>query len=307
MNVRIILLPDGEDPDSYSRNHGSTAFKEYLTEHSRDFISFKIDLFARDAGHDPIRKAEAIRDIVTSISLIPDAIKRSVYIQETSNLLRMPESVLVTELNKIVIGERKKREQDRAREETIVPAADIEAELAEKTDLEGIVQRQERESMRLLLNYAETHYDDQRLVDFMLSELDDVAFTNPVYNEIFQGFKEGAAAGKLVDTYYFMENGSPEVKQEVAELTTPRYETSRHWHEKYHIYFPNEKEIVHDLAYTNVLRLKFRLIQKLMEDNLLSMKQTTSEEDLERYFTIHEQLKAGEKELASLLGIVVTR
>jgi DNA primase len=307
MNVRIILLPDGEDPDSYSRNHGSTAFKEYLTEHSRDFISFKIDLFARDAGHDPIRKAEAIRDIVTSISLIPDAIKRSVYIQETSNLLRMPESVLVTELNKIVIGERKKREQDRAREETIVPAADIEAELAEKTDLEGIVQRQERESMRLLLNYAETHYDDQRLVDFMLSELDDVAFTNPVYNEIFQGFKEGAAAGKLVDTYYFMENGSPEVKREVAELTTPRYETSRHWHEKYHIYFPNEKEIVHDLAYTNVLRLKFRLIQKLMEDNLLSMKQTTSEEDLERYFTIHEQLKAGEKELASLLGIVVTR
>jgi DNA primase len=307
MNVRIILLPDGEDPDSYSRNHGSTAFKEYLTEHSRDFISFKIDLFARDAGHDPIRKAEAIRDIVTSISLIPDAIKRSVYIQETSNLLRMPESVLVTELNKIVIGERKKREQDRAREETIVPAADIEAELAEKTDLEGIVQRQERESMRLLLNYAETHYDDQRLVDFMLSELDDVAFTNPVYHEIFQGFKEGAAAGKLVDTYYFMENGSPEVKQEVAELTTPRYETSRHWHEKYHIYFPNEKEIVHDLAYTNVLRLKFRLIQKLMEDNLLSMKQTTSEEDLERYFTIHEQLKAGEKELASLLGIVVTR
>jgi DNA primase len=307
MNVRIILLPDGEDPDSYSRNHGSTAFKEYLTEHSRDFISFKIDLFARDAGHDPIRKAEAIRDIVTSISLIPDAIKRSVYIQETSNLLRMPESVLVTELNKIVIGERKKREQDRAREETIIPAADIEAELAEKTDLEGIVQRQERESMRLLLNYAETHYDDQRLVDFMLSELDDVAFTNPVYNEIFQGFKEGAAAGKLVDTYYFMENGSPEVKQEVAELTTPRYETSRHWHEKYHIYFPNEKEIVHDLAYTNVLRLKFRLIQKLMEDNLLSMKQTTSEEDLERYFTIHEQLKAGEKELASLLGIVVTR
>jgi DNA primase len=307
MNVRIILLPDGEDPDSYSRNHGSTAFKEYLTEHSRDFISFKIDLFARDAGHDPIRKAEAIRDIVTSISLIPDAIKRSVYIQETSNLLRMPESVLVTELNKIVIGERKKREQDRAREETIIPAADIEAELAEKTDLEGLVQRQERESMRLLLNYAETHYDDQRLVDFMLSELDDVAFTNPVYNEIFQGFKEGAAAGKLVDTYYFMENGSPEVKREVAELTTPRYETSRHWHEKYHIYFPNEKEIVHDLAYTNVLRLKFRLIQKLMEDNLLSMKQTTSEEDLERYFTIHEQLKAGEKELASLLGIVVTR
>jgi DNA primase len=307
MNVRIILLPDGEDPDSYSRKHGSTAFKDYLTTHTRDFISFKIDLFARDAGHDPIRKAEAIRDIVTSISLIPDPIKRSVYLQETSSLLKMPESVLVTELNKIVISERKKRAQDRSREQPDVQAADVEPELASKTDLESIVQRQERESMRLLLNYAETHYDDQRLVDFMLSELDDVEFSNPVYNEIFRGFKKGAASGILVDTFYFMENGSQEVKREVADLTTPRYETSRHWHEKYHIYFPNEKEIVHDLAYTNVLRLKFRLIQKLMEDNLLNMKQATSEEAQEKHFTIHEQLKAGEKELASLLGIVVTR
>jgi DNA primase len=219
----------------------------------------------------------------------------------------MPESVLVTELNKIVISERKKRAQDRSREQPDVQAADVEPELASKTDLESIVQRQERESMRLLLNYAETHYDDQRLVDFMLSELDDVEFSNPVYNEIFRGFKKGAASGILVDTFYFMENGSQEVKREVADLTTPRYETSRHWHEKYHIYFPNEKEIVHDLAYTNVLRLKFRLIQKLMEDNLLNMKQATSEEAQEKHFTIHEQLKAGEKELASLLGIVVTR
>ena len=308
LNVRIVLLPDAEDPDSFSRTRGTAEFKQYLKEHSQDFISFKIDLYARDTARDPIKKAEAIRDIVTSISLIPDPIKRSVYIQETSHLLQMPESVLVTELNKIVLGARKKKEQDRTREEASIPketAEDISP--VTKTDMTSIVQRQERESMRLLLNYAESHYDDERLLDFMLTELDDVEFTNPVYKEIYQAFKDGAQSGNVVDTFYFMEHGSDAVKREVADLTTSRYEASKHWSEKYHIYFPEEKDLLHDLAYTNVLRLKFRLIQKLTEENLQQLKQATNENDMEKYFTIHEQLKGAEKDLASLLGIVVPK
>ena len=110
-----------------------------------------------------------------------------------------------------------------------------------------------------------------------------------------------------MDTLYFMEHGSEAVKQAVADLTTSRYETSKHWGDKYHIHFPHEKEVLHDLAYTNVLRLKFRVIQKLTEDNLLQMKQVTNEDDLEKYFTIHEQLKGAEKDLATLLGIVVPK
>ncbi|MBA4054367.1 MAG: DNA primase [Marivirga sp.] len=308
LNVRVVLLPDGDDPDSFSKKMGSTEFKKYLKDHTQDFISFKIDLYAKDASQDPIKKAEAIRDIVTSISLIPDAIKRSVYIQEASQLLRMGESVLVTELNKIVIGERKKKEQDRSREEVKGPQETVEdISPVTKTDMVSIVQRQERESMRLLLNYAESHYDDQRLVDFMLTELEDVEFTDPVYKEIYQAFKDGAEEGKVIDTLYFMEHGSEAAKRVVADLTTSRYETSKHWSEKFHIHFPNEKEVLHDLAYTNVLRLKFRLIQKLTEDNLLQMKQATNEDDMEKYFTIHEQLKGAEKDLAALLGIVVPK
>jgi DNA primase len=309
LNVRIVLLPDSEDPDSFSRKMGSSEFKKYLVDHTKDFISFKIDLYARDASHDPIKKAEAIRDIVTSISLIPDPIKRSVYIQETSQLLKIQETVLLSELNKIVIGERRKRAEDQSRDERRSQAIDIVEEVGQssKTDIDTIVRLQEKESMRLLLNYAESHYDDQRLLDFMLTELEDVEFNDPVYKEIYAAYKDGAARGEVPDTFYFMENGSNEVKQVVADLTTPRYETSKHWSEKYHIYFPHEKEVVHDLAYSNVLRLKFRLIQKLTEDNLAQMKQATNDEDLEKYFTIHEQLKGAEKDLANLLGIVVPK
>jgi DNA primase len=310
LNVRIVLLPDAEDPDSYSKKMGSADFKKYLIGHTKDFISFKIDLYAKDSAHDPIKKAEAIRDIVTSISLIPDPIKRSVYIQETSQLLKIQEAVLLSELNKIVIGDRRKRAEDQARDDRKKSEPDPLVEdisQSTKTDINAIVRLQEKESMRLLLNYAESNYDDQRLLDFMLTELEDVEFTDPVYKEIYETFKTGAARGEAVDTLYFMENGSEEVKQTVADLTTSRYETSKHWSDKYHIYFLHEREMIHDLAYSNVLRLKFRLIQKLTEDNLAQMKLATNDDDLEKYFTIHEQLKGAEKDLANLLGIVVPK
>jgi DNA primase len=309
LNVRVVLLPDGDDPDSYSKKMGSTEFKQYLKSHSKDFISFKIDLLASESVHDPIKKAEAIREIVTSISLIPDPIKRSVYIQETGQLLKMQESVLLTELNKILIGERQKQQQEKTRSDAKAPVADIlpDVATATKLDTSGMVQVQERETIRLLLNYAENAYDDQRLIDFMMAELEDVEFVNPVFKEIYLAFREGAELGEVRDPLYFMEHGSVTARNMVAELTTSRYETSKSWGEEYHIYFPHEREILHDVAYTNVLRLKFRMIQKLMEENLQQMKQATTEEDLEKYFTIHEQLKGAEKDLAVILGIVIAK
>lgn len=311
LNVRVVLLPDGEDPDSFSKKQGSTALKEYLRAHTQDFISFKIDLYARDAK-DPARKAEAIRDIITSISLIPDAIKRSVYIQETSQLLKMDETVLVTELNKIVLTERRKGDQSvPERGDAPVKVDPLEAAAAPAqevaTDIASTVERQERESIRLLLNYAEDAYDEARLVDFMVTELEDVEFTNPIYAEIYGHFRDALRNGIAIDTLYFMEHGSEAVKNEVAALTTQRYEASKHWSDKYHIYFSHEKELLHDMAYTNVLRLKFRVILKMADDNLQQLKNATTEEERDRFFTIHEQLKGAEKELAGMLGIVVPR
>lgn len=309
LNVRIVLLPDGEDPDSFSRKKGSTELKQYLQTHTQDFISFKIGLYSAEAANDPIKKAEAIREIVTSIGVIPDPIKRSVYIQETSHLLKISESVLFTELNKLLIQDRDKKVQDKTRQheekETILPIEEVEP--AKTGDIVSLIQLQEREAIRLLLNYADSNYEDQRLVDFMLTELEEVEFTNPVFNEIYQTFRKAANENIAADTLYFMEHCSDEAKRMVATLTTFRYEASKHWSEKYDIHFPQEKEIVQNAAYTNVLRLKFRLIQKLIEDNLQEMRKATNDDDLEKYFTIHEQLKGAEKEIAGLLGIVVSK
>lgn len=317
LNVRVVLLPDGEDPDSYSKKMGSTEFQQYLKSHTKDFISFKIDLLSADASRDlpagrqnPIKKAEAIREIVTSISLIPDPIKRSVYIKETSDLLKIQEPVLLTELNKIIIQERKKREQERMRDDVHEPLPEFVEEVVQagKTDPLAMVQMQERETIRLLLNYAESGVgDDQKVIDFLLEELEDVEFTNPVYREILDAFRKGVDTNTRIDNFYFLENGSDGVKRAVADLMTSRYETSPHWSEKFHIYFPHEKEVMHDVTMTNVLRLKFRLIQKMMEENLKEMKDVKDDATLDKHMAVHAQLKGSEKELAGILGIVVSK
>lgn len=308
LNVRVVLFPDGEDPDSFSRKKGSSEFKQFLIDHQKDFISFKIDLFSADASKDPIKKADAIREIVTSIAFIPDPIKRSVYIRETSDLLKIQEPVLLTELNKILIQDRRKKDQDRMREappELLDPVVDVE-HLSEITQAD-VVHIQEKETIRLLLNYSESQLEDKQLMNFLIEELEEIEFTNPVYKGIYEAYRAGAAEGKVRDTFYFMEQGDESTKRAVAELTTVKYETSPHWSEKYHIYFPHEKEVLQEMAYSNVLRLKFRLIQKLMLDNLGSLKAAKSEEEQEEFFTTHERLKNAEKELAEILGIVISK
>jgi DNA primase len=318
LNVRVLLLPDGDDPDSFAKKYGSTELQDYLRKQSKDFISFKIDLYAADAAGDPIRKAEAIREIVGSIAVIPDPIKRSVYIQETSSLLRIQETVLLTELNKLLIGERKKQQamsadRQEAKQEFSYHGVDTVSLPIEPfagragTDATAMVQMQERETIRLLLNYAESPVDEQKLIHYLLQEMDEIEFTNAIFKEIFEAFRHGAIQGKPVDEFYFLENGSQEVKKTVADLMTSRYHTSPHWSEKYHIYFPHEKEVIHDVAYSNVLRYKFRAIQKLMEENLQKIKLTTNEAELDTYLTIHEQLKNAEREIANTLGIVVAK
>lgn len=313
LNVRVVLFPDGEDPDSYSRKLGTTDFQKFLKESRKDFISFKADLFAVEAGGDPIRKAESIREIVTSIAIIPDPVKRSVYIQETSNLLKIGEAVLLTELNKILINERKKSDKDRFRKaedapQSIEPVADITE--PSKTDASSMIQYQERETIRLLLNYADEALEDQKLSDFLFHELEDVVFVNPIFSEIFEGLKEGWEKNESRTSHYFIHEGSEEIKKVVTDLIAQRYDLSAHWGDKYHIHIPGEGELLNEMAYTNVLRLKLRIIQKMLEENKQKIKEAEvsgNESEVDNFLDTQIELDEAKKKLSELLGIVIAR
>jgi DNA primase len=312
LNVRVVLLPDGEDPDSMSRRMGSSEYKQYLLNQTKDFISFKIDLLASDAAKDPIKKAEAIREIITSIALIPDPIKRSVYVQETGHLLRISETVLLAELNKIVIQERNKKDasdkKDRVSEVGTLEEIANEVSSVHKLDTKQMEQIQEREMIRLLLNYADSELEeDIDLVSYFISEFEDLEFLNSNYAEIYSEFYEAKRRGDLIDSAYFLNTGSEDVKKLIADLTTRKHYVSPHWAAKYHIIFQDEKEKIHEHAHQNVLRRKYRYVQRLIEENKEKLKdaeKSKSIEEIDELVETQTRLKNADLEIAKQLGIV---
>ena len=280
-----------------------------LSNVSHDFITFKVNLYKEEAAKDPIRKSEIIKEVVSSISKIPDPIKRSVYLQESSRLLEIDEAILIAEQNKLLL--KKNKEKRHAKEDTEdVNLEHLQESLEEKSKIndDDIITLQERESIRLLINYGFNEIEEEyHLYDYLLEELEGISFTSPVYREILDIFKEKLAEGKVIDADYLIKNGNEQIKSLVIDLVTDKYEVSPLWESKYNIYIPKESEILKNVIYTNILRLKLRVIRKLIKENMNELQQADSEEKQSDHMKIHAELKKSEMEIAGTLGNVVIR
>ncbi|MGJ3235515.1 DNA primase [Marivirga sp.] len=310
LNVKVVIFPDGEDPDSYSQKMGDEAFKSFLKENANDFIRFKSDLLLEETKKDPIRKAETIQDIVRSISKIPDPVKRAIYIKECSDILEIDEALLIAEQNKVILREKQSKGDISKRQANYLSESFNQApEQIQKqyTPFEVAV-LQEKESIRLLLTYAELPLaDDKLVIDYLLQELADTEFIHPVYAEILHDFVSHLKDGSILNESYFIKNGSEEVRKVIFSLYTDRYELSENWEKKFEIYTPHERQILNDSVYTHVLRLKHRSILHLMEKNTEKLKDTNSNEDEQIILQYLMQLNQAKMEIGNLLGMVVVK
>lgn len=151
-NVKVVLLPDGEDPDSYAQTHDSTEFIQYIKDHQTDFIRFKSALLSKEAGEDPFKRATLIKDITSSIAVIPDMITRQVYIKDCAERLHMSEKVLTTE----VVNIRKKRAEERAKakeKEAELAALQVKAEESQEPQTHEITKIHNHDNSPLAQNY----------------------------------------------------------------------------------------------------------------------------------------------------------
>ena len=146
--------------------------------------------------------------------------------------------------------------------------------------------------------------------DFLVHELDDVVFTNPSYKAIYDQFREGLEKGEIANSEYFLRNSQEDVRKIVTDLITSRYDVSQHWGDKYKIYIPKEQDVLDKMATSNVLLLKFRMVQRMMEENLAEIKKEElagNLDGLDEKLSTQEGLKQAERELAGMLGIVVAK
>lgn len=310
LNVKAVPFPEGEDPDSYAKQLGGAAFKEYLNDHAQDFIAFKTGIFLKDGGDDPIKRAESIREIVQSISLIPDPIQRTVYIQECSRLLHVDEETLISETNKLLL----KNSKDKW--EAPQPDLPIEAITPEAPPVEvsadEIIKVQERESIRMLINYGSELIEglegsEMHLADYFMAESEDISFETPVYKQILEIFKSNLVQGQVTTIKDFLNHEDQSIKQAAVDLSTDRYEISTNWSEKFQINVAHESHTLKNSTYTNILRLKFRIIQKMIAENMENIKSASEEEQVNKFLSIQGDLKSMEMTIAKTLGNVTSK
>lgn len=330
LNVKVLLFPDGNDPDSYIQTYGSTAFKEYIVKHQEDFIFYKTNILLKDTGRDPIKRAEVIREVVESIALIPDEIKVSVFIQQCSHLLDIEERVLLTELNKIRI--QKAKAQDKKVHQTSktsndvapmdIPPADLFLTDAERvkevssgenpqTITSDILQ--EREIVRILLNYGEELAvwegdGDVPIAPLLLNALDDIAFEDRASAFIVDVFKQKAEHFEIPDVKYFFSHEDKEVQDLAITCVATPYELSPNWNdEKRKIYVRQEWEHLRELTMQAIYRIKKRKVEKEMIKIREELKVMSTEEDMEILLAKYQKLKEAEKVLGNFLGNIVVK
>ena len=255
MNIKVCLLPDGDDPDSFARKHNATEFQNFIQEHETDFIRFKAQLLMEDAGKDPMKRAELINDIVRSIAVIPEAIVRDVYIKECGQLLRIEDKLLVSEVAKRRELQAEKGNKPIASNNAPTPQpgempppfppeemeADTYQSFIPQEGKEGQeFYKYERLIIQMIVRYGEKvmcNLTDEEgnevpvtVVEYVINDLkeDELAFHNPLHRRILSEASEHIHDQEFASERFFVAHPDPKISTIATELASDRYQLSNY-------------------------------------------------------------------------------
>ena len=312
MSVRVVLFPDGDDPDSYTRKYGSEAIQQYVTSQATNFIIFKTKILLDEAKGDPIKKAELIKDIVSTIALVPELIERNIYVKECASLLDIPEQTLATELAR-AISARRKKQFDKQAEEQQQAATTIETTAVEPQQGNDIAKVEElkktllmpelqddatdvheRKLISLLLNYGDTmikktflndqgeeEVEENYVAAYIVADLmnDNLSFVNPLYHEIYEIYKTKLLEGEIINSNYFFALNREDIGTLVATLLVVNYTVSDNWKDRFRIYVPSWEDNLEKDVNQSLLRFKQQKLDGRIKDIMEQLKQPLSDDD----------------------------
>ncbi|TAH40396.1 MAG: DNA primase [Bacteroidetes bacterium] len=325
LNVRVVLFPDGDDPDSYSKKHSYAETLDFITANAKDFVVFKTGLLLGEVQNDPVRKAGLIRDIVDTIAKIPDPILRTMYTRQCSVMLEIEEPVLVAELNKMRRQQLKK----------VIPANDAEELMPvtllphDQTSTEFSSEMQERNIIRLLLNFGSHEItffeEEENLLDptkketvsfqvsvakFIVDEIanDDIEFENRAYDDILKEYAIILKNGDTPDPQHFLNSENPNFQEIAVELLSSRYVLSEEWEQMHKIIVPVEESLLRDSVEKAVIHLKNKKVLRMLEENQKKIQQAHKDgKDFTELMEMHKMLESVKMEISKILGIDILK
>lgn len=322
MNIKVVLLPDGDDPDSFARKHNANDFQAYITAHEMDFIRFKTNLLLEDAGKDPIKRAGLITDIVKSISVIPEAIVRTVYIKECSQLLRVDEKLLMAEINKIKEGLAEKSDRSYSNNNQPVPP-ELLGEIPPEELYNSFIPQEGKEGrefyknelliLQTLIRYGErvmcnVEAEDGTqhpitVIEYIMADLkqDELAFHNPLHRKILAEAAEHIKDSNFVSERYFLNHSDEGISKLAAELAAERYELSK-YHFKTSKVVTDEERLV-DIVPQLMVDFKNAIVEEELVHVLRALQDPENAKDQNKYTAIMKRYK----DMREVLNVMAKR
>ena len=281
LNVKIVLLPSEHDPDSFAKSFSATEVKEYLEKNAQDFILFKTGLQSKSAGDDPVKKISLLHNIVEIIARIPDPMMRTEYVSRCSRVGNFSEQILIGELNKELRKKNKKFEQSEPQE---APPEEQPSPLQPIFE-EDAAEAQERDILRLLLNYASheisfpqsetatvtdgtTEWISVQVAQYIIQDLerDEISFTNKMYAQVYSEIKNLLLTENHLSTDSLVNHNDEDVREFVNDMLSEPYELSPNWG-RHSITVPTETNVLRAAVEGSLYSLKIRKVMNMMKEN----------------------------------------
>jgi len=312
MNVKIVLFPEGEDPDSYARSHPSSETKAFIETNSEDFLTFKSKLLLRETKNDPVAKANAIEEIAHSISMIPNMLQRDEYIKATWENLGIDQQKLSFRVNKLRSDrfyKKNKQQKPELREEEKPPQEEENRVFVEQYPHED-------ELIRLLLQYGNylvsvnngEDYYDISVAEFIINEIlhIDYRFKVQANQEIFDTFHQKINEDVIPDDSFFLNMQKQEISKKVVDLVSEKYTLSENWEKQMGIFTERE----HDHLKQTVESLIWDMKSRDLENRINELDKQIKEAEAETVFDLlkqRQELQMQYKKINEHRGRIITK
>ncbi len=313
LNVKLVLIPDKEDPDSYVNKVGADEFREFIKGNKKDFILFQLEVMLREAGNDLSKKNDVVNHVAETLSKInraEDFTKQQEYIRQCSSILKIDELGLTNLVNKYKRDQLAKEEKKNA-----APAHDpfLQEPPPPEEFFDGaeLLQRDEineKSVLRVLIEFGLDEFDEGRTIaQYIFDELEEFHIETPLLEKVFDLYKAQYEQGLEPSAKTLLYNEDAQIRDLIVNLTLFRHELSKRWDEKMESIISVIKDTRVQDAVSSVNYLKLSKIKKMFEQNQHDMEHATNFEDQMRLIEIHKHLKKIEVELTQILGSVIIK